>query len=223
MHQSTLAFSPDLKAQIINLGPRSLAYDRPTEVPVPGAEQSWLKRSLLHIGGYYTRESQLIRGSKVLYSDIVEQATNKEFYKAMDLEYRFATTYSLLCLHVWLILVRLRAEGKNGKDLAQMMYENFQEDVELRVRAEGVKVRVGKWLSDLEKNFYGSSMAYDKALQGEGDLTEALLRNVYGLDSGKRKRAEALAKYVQREVACLSMTDSEAVMSGQVKFSTDFL
>jgi hypothetical protein len=62
-----------------------------------------------------------------------------------------------------------------------------------------------------------------QALQGEGDLTEALLRNVYGLDSGKRKRAEALAKYVQREVACLSMTDSEAVMSGQVKFSTDFL
>lgn len=61
-------------------------------------------------------------------------------FSAMDLEYRFATTYSLLCLHVWLILVRLRAEGKNGKDLAQMMYENFQEDVELRVRAEGVKV-----------------------------------------------------------------------------------
>ncbi len=59
----------------------------------------------------------------------------------MDLEYRFATTYSLLCLHVWLILVRLRAEGKDGRALAQMMYENFQEDVELRVRAEGVKVR----------------------------------------------------------------------------------
>ncbi len=61
---------------------------------------------------------------------------------AMDLEYRFATTYSLLCLHVWLILVRLRAESKDGKDLAQMMYENFQEDVELRVRAEGVKVQL---------------------------------------------------------------------------------
>lgn len=27
---------------------------------------------------------------------------------------------------------------------------------------EGVQVRVGKWLTDLEKNFYGSSLAYDK-------------------------------------------------------------
>lgn len=26
----------------------------------------------------------------------------------------------------------------------------------------GLQVRVGKWLGELEKNFYGSSMAYDK-------------------------------------------------------------
>ena len=63
-------------------------------------------------------------------------------FAAFGLEYRFATTYSLLCLHVWLALVRLRAEGKDGKDLAQMMYDNFQEDVEIRVRGEGVKVSV---------------------------------------------------------------------------------
>lgn len=59
---------------------------------------------------------------------------------ALGLEMRFAPTYSLLCLHVWLALVRLRAEGNDGRDMAQMMYEDFQEDVERRVRAEGVKV-----------------------------------------------------------------------------------
>ncbi len=62
-----------------------------------------------------------------------------------------------------------------------------------------------------------------QALKGDGDLAEALYRNVYGLDSGKRKQAELLAKYVQRELACLSMTDSQFVMAGKVKFSTDFL
>lgn len=46
----------------------------------------------------------------------------------------------MLCLHVWMLLVRLRSEGKDGKDLAQMVYENFQDNVEARVRAEGVKV-----------------------------------------------------------------------------------
>ena len=41
---------------------------------------------------------------------------------------------------MWMLLVRLRSEGKDGKALAQMVYEAFQENVEARVRAEGVKV-----------------------------------------------------------------------------------
>jgi hypothetical protein len=78
----------------------------------------------------------------------------------------------MLCLHIWLLLVRLRAEGEDGKELAQMLYENFTDDVEMRVRAEGVKVRVGKWLAELERMFYGSSVAYDK-VSAEGARTHA--------------------------------------------------
>ena len=50
----------------------------------------------------------------------------------------------MLCLHMWMLLVRLRSEGKDGKDLAQMVYELFQDNVEARVRAEGVKVSCAK-------------------------------------------------------------------------------
>ena len=59
---------------------------------------------------------------------------------ALALPPTFAATYSLLCLHVFMLLVRLRAEGNDGADLAQILYEGFQDDVELRVHAEGVKV-----------------------------------------------------------------------------------
>jgi hypothetical protein len=68
----------------MNLTPRSLAHERPTLEPLPGVEQSWFKRTLLKIGGYYSRESRLIRGAKALYEDIVEQATNKELYEGMQ-------------------------------------------------------------------------------------------------------------------------------------------
>ena len=46
----------------------------------------------------------------------------------------------LLSLHVWMLLVRLRAEGPDGKNAAQLMYEEFTEDVEARLRNTGVKV-----------------------------------------------------------------------------------
>lgn len=58
----------------------------------------------------------------------------------MQLPETFAATHSLLCLHIWLLLVRLKEEGEDGADLAQILYEGFQDDVELRVHAEGVKV-----------------------------------------------------------------------------------
>ena len=64
----------------MGLNPRSLAYERAVEQPAPGTEESWIRKTLLTIGGFYSRESRLIRGAKVLYNDIVEQATNKDFY-----------------------------------------------------------------------------------------------------------------------------------------------
>jgi cytochrome b pre-mRNA-processing protein 3 len=49
----------------------------------------------------------------------------------------------------------LRAEGEKSKGVAQAMYDTFQDDVEYRVHAEGVRVRVSKWLNELEQAFYG--------------------------------------------------------------------
>ena len=114
---------------------------------------------------------------------------------AISLQPSFAQEHMLLSLHVWMMLVRLRAEGSDGKTSAQLMYEEFTEDVEARLRGTGVKVclclshgsrcmcdccrfpltvaqhglcaqvRIGKHLAELEKMFYGSSMAYDKVCE----------------------------------------------------------
>ncbi len=67
--------------------------------------------------------------------------------------------------------------------------------------------------------FYGSSLAYDRALQGGRGLAEALLRNVYGGDAACAADAEALARYVRRELDCLALTQSADVMTGQLRFT----
>ena len=59
---------------------------------------------------------------------------------ALSLSPSFAQEHMLLSLHVWMLLVRLRAEGDDGKKAAQLMYEEFTEDVEARLRRTGVKV-----------------------------------------------------------------------------------
>ena len=70
-----------LQASLFNTRPQSLAEDRLTEEPRPGTEQNVFTRLLLRVGGYYSKDSQLIRGAKYLYSDIVEQSTNPALYE----------------------------------------------------------------------------------------------------------------------------------------------
>lgn len=102
-------------------------------------------------------------------------------------EGEFFPTYMAMSLHMWMLLVRLRSQGRDGRRQMQMLYEQFQELVTSMVKEAGVKVRlflcddvvhaarvlpnlmlsqvrIIKQLQELEKMFYGSSMAYDKVL-----------------------------------------------------------
>lgn len=132
----------------------------------------------------------------------------------------FQHKYSLLCLHVWMLLRRLKLEGKDGKMLSQIMYDNFQDDVEHMVRQAGVQIRLQKHLTELEKQFYGTCAAYDAALSDtpKETLANALHRNVYQGNPNAAKASKHLEKYVLREMACLSKTSSESIMSGRIQF-----
>ena len=75
------------------------------------------------------------------HHDAENEATELSIIAAFNLDGdTYRDKYAMLCIHMWMTLVRLRSEGKPGKDLTQKIYDNFQEDVEHRVRAAGVKV-----------------------------------------------------------------------------------
>lgn len=202
--------------------PIPLDYDRPYDTAHPWVEESFLGRMALTVMGYYSRNTKLQRGAENLYAAIQNQAENVYLQQTLGLPPRFTTIHSLLCLHTWLVFGRLRLEEKDGRDLSQLVHDAFQEDVERRVRKEGVKVRVGKILTELEMGFYGSSNAYDKALKGEGDFVEVLIRNVYEGKKDSAHHAKVLERYLKREIACLAMTSNETVMKGQIQFTIDF-
>ena len=180
----------------------------------------WYTRFMLKIGGYDSSESVQNRASQRLFKAVVERCDEEKFYEVLGLEHSFRTEHAMFVLHVWLVLARLRREGDSGKAISQMFYDTFQEEVEKRVHREGVKVRVRSTLKELEQSFYGSALAYDKALSsGNDDFMKALRRNVF-MNEGDEKNAKALERYCRREMACLHITETEAVVSGRVRFSS---
>ena len=179
-------------------------------------------RMALSLGGFYSAESVNQRAADRLYAAITAQCDGEAFTSAFGIERSFRGEHSALVLHVWLVLRRLREEGESGKALAQTLYDTFQDDVEHRVHAEGVRVRVNKWLNELEQGFYGSALAYDNALTGgSGDLAKVLHRNVFHGegDAETLGRAKKLERYVRRELGCLAATNGKAVREGRVRFS----
>lgn len=137
-------------------------------------------------------------------------------------------TFSLLVLHMWLCLRRLKQEGKEGVEFGQYLYELYNHDVEMRVSKAGVNLLLTRWMKDLEKIFYGNVVAYDAALLPEAkqeELENVLWRNVFSDDGSSipndsaQRAVQAMSRYVRRESACLSLTEKEALYSGNFMFT----
>ena len=202
--------------------PVSLEYHGATRVvSMAPPDAGVFKKLLLFMGGYYSKQSAYMRAAKELNACVKEQATDPTVNRALDIPLdSFQHRHAMLCLHVWMVLKRLRLEGKPGKKISQVMYDEFQDDVEHMVRQAGVQVRLGKHLSELEKQFYGSCTAYDRAMGSEPPetLADALWRNVYQGEEARKGASERLARYVRRGVACLAKTPSAVVLEGRISF-----
>jgi len=166
-------------------------------------------------------DNRLVQGTCTRFAGLTVVADNVVVTTGLQLPPSdFPSRFALASLHLWLTLVRLRAEGDDGKLLGQELYDHFWAEMENRVRAEGVVVRLSKWMKELESTFYGSCTAYDAALAPgapEGELAGALRRNVLMTHAGGAEAA-ALARYVRHQLACLAVTDSTAVMAGQISY-----
>ncbi|RUO96917.1 hypothetical protein BC936DRAFT_141263 [Jimgerdemannia flammicorona] len=93
---------------------------------------------LARVMGYYTVSSTAIRVSHELYALCARQAEERrDFYvTACDLPDNYQTWFAITQLHVWMLMVRLRAE-KDGKIYTQELVNRLFEDAEERMRGHG--------------------------------------------------------------------------------------
>ncbi|KAG8381568.1 hypothetical protein BUALT_Bualt06G0135100 [Buddleja alternifolia] len=201
----------------------ALATDSPYRIDDPQYEG--MKRFILKLMLFYSKQSQFIRWANVLYRRVIHQVDGPAIYDVFSLEKTFKTTFSLLVLHMWLCLRRLKEEGNEGVELGQYIYEIYNHDLELRVSKAGVNLLLTKWMKELERIFYGNIVAYDAAIGKQDDMQNVIWRNVFS-DDGTSKPSEAallpvqaMTRYIRREASCLSLTDKEAILSGNFMFT----
>ncbi|EFH42106.1 ubiquinol-cytochrome C chaperone family protein [Arabidopsis lyrata subsp. lyrata] len=208
--------------------PCSLALPKDSPLRIDEPDYVGIRRFILKLMMFYSKQSMSIRGANVIYKRIIAQVDKPAIYDVFNLEKTFKITFSLLVLHMWLVLRRLKEDGQEGVDLGQYVYEIYNHDVELRVSKAGVNLLLAKWMKELERIFYGNVVAYDAALLPEAkpnELQIKLWRNVFSddgtttPDNTDLKAAQAMARYVRRELGSLSLTDNESIFSGNFSFT----
>jgi len=174
---------------------------------------------LLDMLGYNTKEAMQVRSAAALYVLARDQSSQAEFVEHFGLEKSFENRFYLECLHIWMILVRLRKEGALGKATQQELFENFHSDLTTQMHSLGVEtIQLSARARELQNVFYGAAVSYDYSL-GVADalLASALYRNIYGCN-GRALHVEKLVRYVRREVHIINEMDASRFLEGAWTF-----
>jgi cytochrome b pre-mRNA-processing protein 3 len=147
-----------------------------------------------------------------LYAKAVAQARLPVFYADREVPDTVDGRFDLLVLHVFLLLHRLGADGRETKRLSQSLFDLMFADMDRSLREMGVSdMSVGKRVKEMARAFYGRVDAYEPVLDDAAKLEEALARNLYRGGAVGQPSLAAMAHYIQRQVAALAALDAAAL------------
>ena len=154
-----------------------------------------------------------------LYTAAVGAARNPLVFDALGVPDTLDGRFDLVSLHVALLIRRLRADADPaGPELAQAVFDAMFADMDVNLREMGVSdLAVGKRVKRMWEAFHGRALAYEAALNGEGDLADALRRNVWRGEAPEGA-AEALAARARGVATALDAQGMAALKAGQVEF-----
>jgi cytochrome b pre-mRNA-processing protein 3 len=157
------------------------------------------------------------QAGRELYASAAGQARQPGFYTAIGAPDTVEGRFELFSLHVALLLLRLKGQGKRAAEVAQQLFETYVRSLDDALREMGVgDVMVGKRMRKLGEAFYGRMRSYELALAQRPDLTElqALVARTV-LEAAPQGRAEALAGYAAQAADTLDGLALDDLLAGR--------
>ena len=145
-------------------------------------------------------------------------ARQPAFYTSLSVPDSFDGRFELLVLHAQLVIRRLRADGEEGANLSQRLFDQVTGHFDEALRAVGVgDMSVGKRVKTMTSALYGRLSTYDGGLDADGHavLREGLRRNLYGTAPDISESVlDAMTAYVIATNVRLAEARFEAVQAG---------
>jgi len=189
--------------------------------------------------GFSLHKAVLGRSAITLFNTIEKRATSQEVLNFVancntssfgdnvaDNRKRTQVWFASMNLHVWLVLVRLRSEGKDGVYLGQEIYNAYWAHLEQKMAQQmNNPFLLGKYMKAAFGSYYGTMLALDRGqwVKEHSDpfLAAALWRNVFVRNWGENvshicepTTLEQGVIYVRQMLQILDWHRGDAIMKG---------
>lgn len=170
----------------------------------------------------FKSKSKKLSAAESLYEQAVAQAREPVFYESYGVPDTIDGRFDLITLHVFLLMSRLLEEGREGRTLAQKIFDVMFRDMDRSLREIGIgDLSLPKHVKRMMKGFNGRANMYRQAMAdaAPGALEEALKRNLYGsLEAPPEDMVQMMAVYIYESADWLGEQKLDALAAGQVSF-----
>lgn len=151
---------------------------------------------------------------------LVERARTACFYAAHGIPDTLDGRFELIALHAFLVLHRIRGEP-SAQPFGQALFDAMFADMDRALRELGTgDLSVGKQVKRMATGFYGRISVYQAGIDGMGDLSEALVDNLFGtVEQPDPQHIAWFADYLRREAAWLKTVRTSDIINGNFAFS----
>ncbi|XP_042260370.1 ubiquinol-cytochrome-c reductase complex assembly factor 1 [Thunnus albacares] len=156
-----------------------------------------------------------------MYTCCVERINYDEFFEKCTLPDTLNSWFLVAQLHVWMCLVRMRQEGREGKYMCRYIVHSMWEDVEQRSKIMGIDATHRKeGTKAMTETFYAAIFGYDEGVLADDTvLAAALWRNLFNYQCEDPKQLELMVEYVRKQMQYIDALDGEDLMlTGEVKW-----
>ncbi|KAM9482271.1 ubiquinol-cytochrome c reductase complex assembly factor 1 [Clarias gariepinus] len=156
-----------------------------------------------------------------MYTCCVERINYDEFFEKCSLPDTLNSWFLVAQLHVWMCLVRMRQEGREGKYMCRYVVHSMWEDVEQRSKIMGIDaVQRKESLRVMTETFYAAIFGYDEGiLSDDCVLAAALWRNLFNRQCEDPRQLELMVEYVRKQMQFIDALDGDdLLLTGEVKW-----
>lgn len=194
---------------------RNSQYGYATAITGNVSEPGILKKFVKKMGWLDHSKGKLKRSGFDLYENIGEKVSTPEFFEVCELPDTFFSWFLVTELHVWLLMVRLMAEGDEGRYTRNCLVEAMWEDVNMRAKKLGDSSPTARQdqIEDIVSSFQAALFSYDEGLLSDDKtLASALWRRLFSKSCNDPERLECCVQYVRRQAAYLDSLSQRQLM-----------